>query len=93
MGRKKLVKEEGSGSLSEKEIREIIKEISDLENQKDSIAYDIKGLKEKLEEGGFTKKQINEAIRLMRMDDDERNEMLQGSNVLLKSAGRCGIVL
>lgn len=84
-------KEKEVVDLSDKEIKEIVNSIGRLEEDKEEIQFEIKSKKEQLEAAGFTKKQINEAIRLSRMEDDDRNEMLQGADKILTAAGRMSI--
>jgi uncharacterized protein (UPF0335 family) len=70
-------------------VSEIVKAIWDLDNQKSDISYEIKSYKKKVKKKGISAKQLNEALRLMKNTEEERNQLLSGANkIITEISGR-----
>lgn len=72
----------------EDQIKETMKYLDELLTKKEEVEDEIKGVKEALIELGYNKKQIAEALRLRKMNSDERDEILSGANSILKGEGK-----
>lgn len=69
-------------------IKVVMQGILELDREKAKINDQIKELKNQAVEAGATKKEISEAIRLSRIDDDEeRNDLLSGASRALETIG------
>lgn len=81
--------EKGTGDKPEDvDIKKVIQGIFELRRDKKEIDFDIKMLKELAKSAGYKTKIVNDAIRYLEEDEDERNIRLSKANEIIKAVGR-----
>lgn len=70
------------------DIERVVKAIQALIEEQFKIKEEIAVFKDLLIEAGFSKRQISNGFQMLKMDDDERNLILTGSNKILVAMDR-----